>query len=177
MAGSLVLSLSESGPGLATTRIGRCCLLRGATDLQSSAIKWGSKAKGRVVVLKRNVWKLGRRRSSSPTRSHFTQSCRRPGPAPKPKTKTTPNLCSQRLYNSLARHFFIFIFIILITIYIRSQSCSCSTSKTTMAVQSLRSGPPSMHIKSARQPSHTSLLPPLEIQPVPRAMPRPTAAA
>jgi hypothetical protein len=58
MAGSLVLSLSESGPGLATTRIGRCCLLRGATDLQSSAIKWGSKAKGRVVVLKRNVWKL-----------------------------------------------------------------------------------------------------------------------
>jgi len=96
---------------------------------------------------------------------------------PNPKTKTTPNLCLQRLYNSLARHFFIFIFIILTTIYIRSQSCSCSTSKTTMAVQSLRSGPPSMHIKSARQPSHTSLLPPLEIQPVPRAMPRPTAAA
>ena len=39
MDGSLVLSLSESGPGLATTRMGRCALLRGATDLVSSAIE------------------------------------------------------------------------------------------------------------------------------------------
>jgi len=95
-------------------------------------------------------------------------------PNPKQKQRQT---CVYNVYITPLHDTFIFIFIILTTIYIRSQSCSCSTSKTTMAVQSLRSGPPSMHIKSARQPSHTSLLPPLEIQPVPRAMPRPTAAA
>jgi len=48
MAGSLILSLSESGLGLATTRIGRCSLLRGARDLVSSAMERGEGKVGKV---------------------------------------------------------------------------------------------------------------------------------
>jgi hypothetical protein len=102
--GSLVPSLSESGLGLATTRIGRCGLLRGATDLASSAIEFDSIAKERLLLLERwrPEWTLqyasktfGTLSSSADTRSRLLAPCLTQsfdGLDPGPETKTTPNV-------------------------------------------------------------------------------------
>jgi hypothetical protein len=59
---SIALSLSESGPGLATTRMGRCGLRRGAGDRESSAIEgtsWADGQVGRRVSERADRWASG----------------------------------------------------------------------------------------------------------------------